>query len=410
MMKIHAILAATVIQILKPIMHNIQTLIDSADRHSDDYGREIYYQVGERRTSSKILALEWAQGDIDQVTFHWRENEFDQIDWTTEPVETLDTLVDLKVQNIRAMNDHVAIWYSGGFDSHTIVEAFYRNNLKVDELIIFDRDWYNGSSEIEATLAMEFAKKIKKDFWPSLMITRIRWKANDVLHFYRHRGLDWIYHSGACLRFSKHSRNLVWQTNKDVIDLATRPGRSIQINGIDKPCLDFYNGSWFARKNDSANVFYAEMDDPCMQFWYDPSLYVKQCWMMIHWLENLPGVNRENLHGTLHDVQSFNTSHLMYEQWNLAIGRSHVWNDFMRGFITKHMKNPTRHSPDSQELQRVTQVDHADVWRIYDHALSWVENKFKHLFADSGTLPTICGKPYFVSHYGQTLKRKETQL
>ena len=86
MMKIRAILAATVIQILKPIMHNIQTLIDSADRHSDDYGREIYYQVGERRTSSKILALEWAQGDIDQVTFHWRENEFDQIDWTTEPV------------------------------------------------------------------------------------------------------------------------------------------------------------------------------------------------------------------------------------------------------------------------------------------------------------------------------------
>lgn len=383
------------------MFNSCKNLLEFPERHIDDFGREIYYQVGDRKTMSKILALEWANGDINSVSFHWKENEFDFIDWTKEPNENLTSMVDSHVVALRDSHDHVAIWYSGGYDSHTIVEAFRRNRLRVDELIVFDRDWYHDIGLEETNLACKFAQWYKINIWPDIKITRISWRARDVIKFYRNRGLDWIYHTGDTLRFSKHSRNLVYRINPAVAKLNDRPMRAIQINGLDKPRLDFRDGTWYATRLDQ--LLYMEIDDHCHHLWFEPKLYVKQCWMMLRWFESLPGANHETLHRLVHDVQSFKTSHLMYQQWNLAIGRDIVWSELCRGHTTKTMKTSIRNSPESQELQKAAQTDAPDVWKIYDLGVSWVEQKFKHLVDSTKGIPNIMSKPYFISRYGSTI-------
>ena len=77
---------------------------------NDSYDRCIYYKVGNQRTTSKILALEWANGDMNQISFHWNEAESDQINWIVEPTESMESLIDRTVQRIRSQHNKVNLF------------------------------------------------------------------------------------------------------------------------------------------------------------------------------------------------------------------------------------------------------------------------------------------------------------
>lgn len=95
-----------------------------------------YYTVGTLEFDSKIQACIYATQTNQEVSWHFNEHLFEKFDWYNEPVESLDTLYDLRARQIREDYDYVIISYSGGSDSHNIVESFLRQGLHIDELII----------------------------------------------------------------------------------------------------------------------------------------------------------------------------------------------------------------------------------------------------------------------------------
>ncbi len=368
------------------------------DKITDAYGRSIYYQVGDAKTTSKILALELAGGDIHRVSFHWNEKDLDQVDWAQPPAESFNSLMDRTVKEIRSKHQQVNLFYSGGYDSHTIYEAFRRNGLKIDKFIIWRREWYHGLSDAEYQSALDVARVIKQHVWPDLEIVTLAWRIQDNHRWYREMGNDWIYHNGSQLKFAKHGRDLIYRYNslvqKEVLDRSD----SVTLMGYEKPKLDLYDGRWYVSHLD--NQIWLDMHDPCLHVFYIPEIYHQQAWQIAQWMESLPGFNTE----MLHKIQSNSLGPDMYRAYNLAMGRTPVLHELNSGGHGKVMwqgKDP-RQVEESRGFREESRVHDQDVFGIYEKGLSYVEKKFGHVM-NGGNLQVLFSKKYFVKEFEPSL-------
>ena len=96
-----------------------------------------YYQVGELTTFSKIEALEWHQRLGHAVQYRFNDAVFDCYDWTKEPQSTLVEIYQQRAQQIRAKYDYLVLFYSGGADSHNMLQSFVSQGIYVDEICSF---------------------------------------------------------------------------------------------------------------------------------------------------------------------------------------------------------------------------------------------------------------------------------
>jgi hypothetical protein len=95
-----------------------------------------YYKVDDLEFDSKIAACIHATKFNKDVKWIFNNDVFEKYSWNVEPTETLDQLYDIKTKELREKYDYLIISYSGGADSHNIVESFLRQGLHIDELLI----------------------------------------------------------------------------------------------------------------------------------------------------------------------------------------------------------------------------------------------------------------------------------
>jgi hypothetical protein len=95
-----------------------------------------YYTVDNLQFDSKIQACLFANKFNKEITWHFNQEVFSKFPWHIEPTETLDELYDERSRNLREKYDYVMISYSGGADSHNIVESFIRQGLHIDEIVV----------------------------------------------------------------------------------------------------------------------------------------------------------------------------------------------------------------------------------------------------------------------------------
>jgi len=95
-----------------------------------------YYTVDSFQFDSKIQACIYATKLDKEVKWHFNEEVFSKFPWNIEPTETLDQLYDERSKNLREKYDYIMISYSGGADSHNIVESFIRQGLHIDEIVV----------------------------------------------------------------------------------------------------------------------------------------------------------------------------------------------------------------------------------------------------------------------------------
>ena len=353
---------------------------------------------GQTKTLSKLHAIELANYDMSRIKYHWSENLFDNANWTQEPEESINALVDNHVKSIRADYDHVAIWFSGGYDSFTILKAFVRNNLKVDELLLYQRDWHLGLQHLDYQTALDSAIYVKKHWLPDVKITTVNWgNKNAVVDFYKNQGLDWIYNNGNLSRISQNSRAFLYTHNDHVKKTLDRPGRSIQINGNDKPRVNLQDGRWYSTKTDT--MFFQESNDWSLQFWFLPDLYVKQTWMMIRWLETL----EQTTHKFVHALQAHNISERLYMEWNLALGRDLPLFPFCQGMGIKHQFGPEMHSQEAKPLLDFIRLSDPEIYHRYHTGakyISQVNEKIKSM----GKHTVAMSKEYFIKPFESSVK------
>lgn len=361
--------------------------------------KDIFYEVGGQRTFSKIQALIWANGDPARVTYHCLTGIWDQWDWTREPIESMQSMVDRRCRQIRDSHDYVALWFSGGYDSQTILDGFLRQNLVIDELLIWKREYFTDwSSTAECADALAQAQQLKNTVYPNLKIREVFYTADVLKDFYRDFRSDWILQPVFQPTLTKGARPFLYNHNPGFQRTLDQTNRT-DIEGREKPRLLIEDGWWCATSFDVTSEW--QMDSPSTQFYTTgdmPEMEIKQAWCMVNWLESLPLTTEAQLSRFLHDVQGHKTDAKVYEAWNRALGRSAVKS--LASYTTsvngskKWFCGDVTNTWESQEIKLFFQSRYPDVWSTYINGIQQIKELAPGIFDEQNQIRPIIGKRY----------------
>lgn len=278
---------------------------------------DIYWQVDDYCTVSKVAAFERAQGDISRVQFSFMENAWRELDYTQEPTQSWEDLLRIRCQRLREKFHHLALMYSGGWDSHTILLSFIRNKIPLDEIIVWDKK-YIVDPELPDAIATAQKLIREHNLKTQLKTLEIPWQVHGEV--YKSVGDNWIYLPGAATAFNKTHRIIQQHAMPSFLGMR-KPGAGVAyIEGVDKPYVFLSHGKWYTYHPDSSMGNYAGCDTTLFYFAHDmPELHVKQVHMSINWMEQVlkstPGATTQ----LVLELQQWH--HPRYPEWNRHIGR-----------------------------------------------------------------------------------------
>jgi hypothetical protein len=96
-----------------------------------------YWKFGDNNYTNKFQAIQSAGKKINEITFHVFEDSFLSFDFSKEPNRTLKELIDERCFQLRDKYSYIKFWFSGGSDSTTVLNAFIRNNIHIDEICVY---------------------------------------------------------------------------------------------------------------------------------------------------------------------------------------------------------------------------------------------------------------------------------
>lgn len=348
----------------------------------------IGYIVDGKKFTSKHQALQAANYDSSKVYFYFMEQVWDHVDWTKEPDLSWDQLMAIRCQQLRNKYQHLCLWFSGGWDSTAILQAFVKNNIPLDEIIIFDRT-YMQDDEVDD--AKRYANHVKNTVWPDLKITIAEISFKDTLVPYTIVKDDWLDLPGANYRFSKNHRSLIHEYNPHVLRSKDQSkGKSrCDIEGRDKPRVHIHDNNWYTFSLDT--VCHLAIDSPVELFYFSadlPELHIKQTWMSIHWFESLKDFSTE----LVHRVQK---GDLFYQEWNRAIGRCCVENQSALNGLQKFQVIESINNQECAKLEDYAEKELGYIWKMYQQGVQHLKTMTRDV-DESETVKISTGKSYLI--------------
>lgn len=110
--------------------------------------QNLNWEYGGVQYKRKFKAIEAAGRDIYNVTCNAFSNEFTSYDFTKEPLQSLESLVTQRCFQLRDKYPYIKLWFSGGTDTTTILNSFLRNNIHIDEIVVYSQSLTNNFDHI----------------------------------------------------------------------------------------------------------------------------------------------------------------------------------------------------------------------------------------------------------------------
>ena len=201
-----------------------------------------FYQVGNKKTYSKYEALEWGE-----PIWNFNDEIFSIFDWTKEPETDLWTLYKQRCEQIRRQYDYCVLFYSGGSDSHNILNAWLETGLPLDEIATFwdypsseDQDNFINAEVVKVVLPhiKQLKEKIKFKF-RLIDLTSLSLKAFDVL------GHDIEYNCNYHVRATTFGTYMFRTFIKEYRDIIDSGKKLCFIWGKEKPTVSIKNGNFY---------------------------------------------------------------------------------------------------------------------------------------------------------------------
>lgn len=254
-----------------------------------------WYEVGDKIFSNKYHALEHCgEGQYPKYNFH--DDIFSAVDWEAEPKEDLYEIYKARAVQLRNSYDNLILYYSGGIDSHSILNTFVNNGIKLDGIIVSGS--YSIDNRIKTTCNME--QKTVANAYIDLLKNNAKLKCPvyymDTVDFHKNlKDENWVYSCGTSLTPQNYTYNFYWQD--PWIQNFLMKGKTCFIRGIDKPRVVLENNKWYGAFIDvhvlsgTPSGYLAKKQDWDIQeyfYWTPdlPSITVKQSHKLIDWIEN----------------------------------------------------------------------------------------------------------------------------
>lgn len=263
-----------------------------------------YYTVNGYRYDNKIAALIRASELGTDAKWHYFDDVFTSASANNILSEiNLEEAYRIRAQQLRDSYDYLILNYSGGSDSHNILQVFLKNDIKLDCVYVqwperlMDKGLFtvNSADKSTANFHSEWELVLKKDLeWlaqthPDIKIELFDWLDCVDEKFYT----DKI--------FEKNVSNLpsmarsIKQNNysKTETDIASKGKRVASIFGIDKPSIIRHKNKWYFNFADTAFMAQPNPDNPAgLEYFYNtpvfPELSVIQAVKLARWYDANP--------------------------------------------------------------------------------------------------------------------------
>jgi hypothetical protein len=221
-----------------------------------------YYQVNDFRTFSKFEAWQFARDNNisdKEIHYFYNDDKFAKFDWTVDPTQfSINSLYRARALELRDKYDYISVMYSGGIDSHMILQTFIENDIKIDEIVIcsnsfsdfFNREPLNTAAPFVKSLDLEKMgiKFTIVDIGPGIQnqFTDLR-HLHDTFHTVNGLICPWSYY----IRSGKAKiENLPHH-----IELSQNNKKVLHLWGLDKPNLFIEDGYYTFRYMDGVPDF-----------------------------------------------------------------------------------------------------------------------------------------------------------
>ena len=270
-----------------------------------------YYTVGSEMFYSKIDACVSGTRQNIHPVWHFDDAVWQAQNWRHEPETDLLELYKLRARQIREQYDYVAIFYSGGSDSHTMVEAFVKAGCHIDEIYtVWSRkanskfvlnphviDARNIEAEFDLTArdGLNWIKNVS----PGTKITYLDISDAVVEHFNQFDGAEWLRNTVEHLNPQIVTR---WSSTREYTQLQQldKGQKTAVVFGVDKPRVCIKDNRYHAYFLDVViNSFHGPFNNSdytnlTTEFFYwapnFPEIVIKQAHLIRRWFEANPAL------------------------------------------------------------------------------------------------------------------------
>lgn len=213
-----------------------------------------YYTVGDQIFKSKSLALIEATRVNKPAKWHFGDNVFPHLNWTTTPNTDILTVYQHRAKQLREQYEYLILCFSAGSDSTTVLESFLSQGLKVDEVLVkwpvkaTEKIYTPNTNAIGENMLSEWDLSVKPALnklaseHPEIKITVQDWSDDLDVELVEE---DWFTindHLNPGV-FRKYSGRFTTPTEQKMIDQGKS---SALIWGIEKPQLTLKDGNIYA--------------------------------------------------------------------------------------------------------------------------------------------------------------------
>lgn len=210
-----------------------------------------------------------------QCWLYFHDDVLSKVNWKVEPLLSLDELYKIRAQYLREKYDYIILCYSGGTDSTAMLEAFYYNNIHIDEILVvgaLSQDPHSGSDmNHNGDLYYNAFPLLKKLSFPNTKITVIDYTEyfrDDKVHelgMFQKYGNEWAKYVGSY----QSVHNIFWHDLKRIVGVSNEKETAV-ILGHDKTRLEYDDaGKPYTRFSNMSFCAYGQnYDDENFHFVY----------------------------------------------------------------------------------------------------------------------------------------------
>jgi hypothetical protein len=216
--------------------------------------------------------------------------------------------MDIHAINLRNKYEKLILLWSGGTDSHTIYNVFVRNNIHIDEIVVFHDD------QFETYLPSSHDKWMRENHPdPLTVITSVK-RFNPRAKELVINNEDWVFQDkGVQLKIGLgfHDDNMERHCDETYSGFTWA-----LVSGLEQPTVYEVNNKWYARQE--SRPFGHAMKLKNLEFFFiEPLLVLKQAHMAKKVMKQ---IKQQGQLKTQHDFRRHSTAGA-YKAWSKVMGR-----------------------------------------------------------------------------------------